>query len=319
MKYWWVNHKQTYRNEIGEGYIWSPKRKKDGSQNQSYENLILANIGDIVFSYAATFIKAVGVVSASAISYPKPLSFGVVGNQWADDGWLVTIKWKIISNPIKPKEYISRISPLLPKKYSPIKPDGNGNEGIYLASIGESLGRLLLEMIDIDNIGGNSIIHDLQSSIKEDKIAEDIINMPLPPTKKQQLIEARVGQGFFRKEVEKIESRCRLTKLQNKSFLIASHIKPWRDSTDEEKLDGHNGFLLSPHVDKLFDKGYISFENNGKMLCANHEQVSLVLKTWNLDANMNVGTFTTKQKQFLEHHRDEIHAKKIEDLSKTRS
>jgi putative restriction endonuclease len=80
-------------------------------------------------------------------------------------------------------------------------------------------------------------------------------------------------------------------------------------------LNGHNGLLLSPHVDKLFDKGYISFKNDGKILYANHEQVYLVLKTWSLDPNMNVGTFTIKQREFLEYHRDNIHKKKIHDLA----
>jgi putative restriction endonuclease len=314
MNYWWVNHKQTYQIEIAEGYIWSPKRNNDSSRNQSYENLRLVNIGDIVFSYANALISAVGVVTNQAISYPKPINFGQIGDQWGDEGWLVAITWKVVTHPISPKAYISIIKPLLPSKYSPIKPDGNGNQGIYLASISERLGRLLIDMVNIDDIGANSIIHDLQNSLAEEKIATDIDNGSLPPTKRIQLIEARVGQGFFRKAVENIETQCRVTKLSNKSFLNASHIKPWRDSTDDEKLDGHNGFLLSPHVDRLFDKGYISFDSNGKMLYANHKQVYLVLKTWSLDTNLNVGSFTAKQKVFLEYHRDEIHKKKIEEL-----
>lgn len=314
MNYWWVNHKQTSRVEIAEGYIWSPKRNNNNSFNQTYENLTHANIGDIVFSYAGAQIKAVGVVSAKAISAPRPPNFGAIGKQWADDGWLVEIEWKLISNPIFPKKYISNIRPLLPRKHSPIRADGNGNQGIYLASISQSLGKLLVDLVDVDDIGGSSIIHDLQNSIKEDEIVDEIHQGPLPITKKVQLIEARVGQGYFRKEVEKIETHCRVTLLKNKSFLHASHIKPWRDSTDEEKLDGHNGLLLSPHVDKLFDKGYISFEDNGKILYANHKEVLLVLKTWNLDPDMNVGTFRAKQKEFLEYHRDEIHKKKIEEL-----
>lgn len=314
MKYWWVNHKQTFKVEINEGYIWSPKKNNNGRQNQSYDNLTKANIGDIVFSYAGAQIKAVGVVMKNAIESPRPIGFGKIGSQWADVGWLLSIKWKLIADPISPKQYISRISPLLPTKYSPIQKNGNGNQGIYLAGINENLGRLLIDMIDIDDIGATSVIHDLQDSIMEEEQAKAIDNSEESPTVKTQLIEARIGQGYFRNEVEKIESKCRVTGLQSKSFLIASHIKPWRTSTNEERLDGHNGFLLSPHVDKLFDKGYISFGDDGKILLANTRDLTPIFNTWNLNPNFNVGEFTKKQKYFLAYHREEIHKKKIEDL-----
>ena len=48
--------------------------------------------------------------------------------------------------------------------------------------------------------------------------------------------------------------------------LIASHVQPWRDSNNEERLDGENGLLLTPTVDHLFDKGFISFENTGQLI-----------------------------------------------------
>lgn len=174
-------------------------------------------------------------------------------------------------------------------------------------------------MIDIDDIGARSVIHDLQDYIKEEEQVKNIDKTEESPTIKIQLIEARVGQGYFRNEVERIETKCRVTGLQNKSFLIASHIKPWRNSTNAERLDGHNGFLLSPHVDKLFDKGFISFNDNGKILLANSKELAPILNTWGLNLNSNVGSFTKKQKFFLSYHRDEIHKKKIEDLRKAES
>lgn len=54
MNYWWVNHKQTYKAEVGGGYIWSPTKNKNNSVNKSYINLTETNIGDVVFSYADT-------------------------------------------------------------------------------------------------------------------------------------------------------------------------------------------------------------------------------------------------------------------------
>ncbi len=48
--------------------------------------------------------------------------------------------------------------------------------------------------------------------------------------------------------------------------LNASHIQPWRDSSNEQRLDGENGLLLTPTVDHLFDKGFISFESTGQLI-----------------------------------------------------
>lgn len=111
----------TFKVEINEGYIWSPKRNNDGSRNESYKNLTKTNVGDVIFSYAVTQIKAIGVVIKQAIESPKPSGFRKIGNQWSDEGWLLPIKWKMIAEPISPKKYISLISPLLPTKYSPIQ------------------------------------------------------------------------------------------------------------------------------------------------------------------------------------------------------
>lgn len=54
--------------------------------------------------------------------------------------------------------------------------------------------------------------------------------------------------------------------VNDERLLIASHIKPWAKSTNFEKTDPKNGFMLTPTYDKLFDRGFISFENDGTML-----------------------------------------------------
>jgi predicted restriction endonuclease len=63
-----------------------------------------------------------------------------------------------------------------------------------------------------------------------------------------------------------IEERCRITGVTNAVHLIASHCKPWRDSTNEERLNGENGLLLTPSIDHLFDRGFIGFEDNGELI-----------------------------------------------------
>jgi putative restriction endonuclease len=88
--------------------------------------------------------------------------------------------------------------------------------------------------------------------------------------------------------------------------LIASHIKPWAKSNNSERLDGNNGLLLAPHADKLFDRGWISFQDNGDILCAN-DLAARTMQAWGLDPLANVGTFSDHQKVYLAYHRDHVY------------
>ncbi len=89
--------------------------------------------------------------------------------------------------------------------------------------------------------------------------------------------------------------------------LIASHCKPWRDSTNEERLNGENGLLLTPSIDHLFDRGFIGFEDNGKLIISPvAHRPSLQRMGIEIDKIVNVGGFTIGQKQFLDFHRNAV-------------
>lgn len=310
VNFWWVNHKQTYKDELAGGYIWSPKINKDGSINQTYLNLPKTNVNDIIFSFANGEIKAVGVIKAKCYQSDRPSSFRKVGEQWDKDGWQVPVDWVYLESPFSPKKYIDEIVPLLPEKYSPIQNNGNGNQGCYLAKINFELGALLLSIAEIEDISSTDLVEETVENVLEEEELDYINKQKIPETEKQQLVKARIGQGLFKNRVQQIENSCRLTGVTDKRFLVASHIKPWRKSTNEEKLDGHNGLLLSPHVDKLFDNGWITFSDKGDILCSNVE-VIMLMKSWGLDHEMNVGNFTKKQQEYLDYHRTNIFAKKI--------
>ena len=86
-------------------------------------------------------------------------------------------------------------------------------------------------------------------------------------TERKGLVTSRVGQGYYRQQIiEQWEGKCPVSGVTITPLLIASHIVPWSQSNDEEKLDVNNGILLSPNVDALFDKHLISFENDGSIL-----------------------------------------------------
>lgn len=300
MRYWWVNQNKTYRHEFEAGYLWAP-------QSGIWHHEILTQIrpGDLVFSFKDTFICAIGVVQRSAEPMIKP-DFGAHGENWADLGWCVETEFMEISNPFRPSELMGVIEPLLPERYSPLQlGTGKGNQ-IYLTGLPPALGELLLELSreDIEVIGEElapSSDSEIDESIQYEILAKGIQG----DLEKIQITKARRGQGIFRTNVRLIEHSCRLTGVENIKHLRASHIKPWKASTDQEKIDGNNGLLLSPHVDHLFDRGFITFKNSGEIIISK-ELSSTVLDQWALDKIHNVGSFNQRQSEFLEFHRDEV-------------
>lgn len=299
-QFFWVNHKQTVKQEIANGYIWSPKANQDGRRNQTYDNLLKVRPGDIVFSFAHGQISAVGIASSVAMASARPVEFGTVGQSWGAEGWKVEVRFERLGKPIRPKAYMEQIAPLLPAKYSPIKSDGNGNQGCYLAQLSEELGRLLLTLCDqpylvVESQDFDQVQRDI-NDIKHEKALSD--------TDKQQLIKARVGQGIFRQEVMRLEPKCRVTGIQMPALLIASHIKPWAVSSNAERLDPFNGLMLARHVDVLFDQGWLSFNDQGDMLVSPELEQDILLKL-GLQVK-NVGSFAPQSCGYLHWHREHV-------------
>lgn len=141
---------------------------------------------------------------------------------------------------------------------------------------------------------------DIESDIQTLLTSPDI-----PETQKPQLVLARRGQGLFRRRVELIERGCRLTGVTDRAHLRASHIKPWRHSTNEERLDGHNGLLLAPHIDHLFDRGFISFADDSQLLISPRLNRDL-LEAWGIEPERSVHAFSAEQQGFLSFHREDV-------------
>lgn len=272
-RYWWVNHKQTAQEEIEGQYLWSPKSSKGGIRNEFYLNMRRASPGDIVISYANGRISYIGRIAEFAFTAPKPKEFGAAGAYWAEEGWLLPVFWVTVPS-IRPKDYLPEIRPLLPDRYSPLQRDsGNGLQGAYLAEIPEPLFAAVLRHTSLDwpalLIGGsNSLNFEVVNERLDDLVEQQIDrDASLAETTRRSVIEARRGQGVFRKNVHALEAACRLTGITNPALLLASHIKPWRVcASSEERLDGSNGLMLSPDADHLFDRGFISFQDDGEVL-----------------------------------------------------
>lgn len=98
------------------------------------------------------------------------------------------------------------------------------------------------------------------------KIEKEISSLNVEGASKKAIINVRVNQGIFRDELLKRYNKCCLCGMENHTLLIASHIKPWAESGPKEKLDIDNGFLMCPNHDRVFDKGYIIFDDDGKII-----------------------------------------------------
>jgi putative restriction endonuclease len=131
----------------------------------------------------------------------------------------------------------------------------------------------------------------------------DRLYAAIPETERQAVIQARRGQGLFRQRVSVVERRCRITRVSNREHLRAGHCKPWRDSSNEERLDGENGLLLTPSIDLLFDRGFIGFEGSGRLLVLPvAHKPSLEKMGVKADDQIDVGVFAEGQRRYLDWH-----------------
>lgn len=128
----------------------------------------------------------------------------------------------------------------------------------------------------------------------------------VPPnsTERKGLVTSRVGQGAYRKRIiHRWEYKCAVTGFDKLDILIASHIVPWSDSTDKERLDVDNGILLSPTYDALFDRHLITFENSGKIILSDSIDNKAYLKI-GVTGNERIRDLSQYNHHYLERHRN---------------
>jgi hypothetical protein len=107
----------------------------------------------------------------------------------------------------------------------------------------------------------------VNSEASTSRLVEEIVkSQDIPQTEKVQLVKSRIGQGVFRSQVLQDCRKCVFTGVDDSRLLIASHIKPWSISSNQERLDVKNGLVLTPTYDRLFDGGLVSFDENKCLL-----------------------------------------------------
>jgi putative restriction endonuclease len=320
MRYWWVNQNQTFRQEAAGGYLWSPKRSKNEVRNPFYETMREVSPGDLIFSFVDTRIAAIGIAKSYCWESPKPAEFGSAGQNWENIGWRVSVSFTPLLNKLRPKDHINVLKSVLPDRYSPLQPNGNGNQGLYLAEISQDFAEVLGGLIGdevrplIAATSLDTVVGDFRAPTGDDldvwehRLEEQVqSDASVRETDRDAIIRARRGQGLYKQRVMRIEDSCRITGVSNPSHLLASHCKPWRDSSNEERLNGENGLLLTPSIDHLFDRGFIGFENSGELIISPvAHRPSLQRMGVETERPLNVGQFTEGQRHFLEFHRNSV-------------
>jgi HNH endonuclease len=320
MRYWWVNQNQTFRQEIAGGYLWSPKRNANGGRNPFYESMREVAPGDLIFSFVDTRIAAVGIAKSYCWECPKPAEFGSAGQNWENVGWRVNVSFVPLLNKIRPKDHMEVLRAVLPDRYSPLQANGNGIQSIYLTELSLNFAEVLSGLIgnevrplvessaDVVSLPNERMVTGDDLDVWERKLEEQVeADVSVNETDREAIVRARRGQGLFKQRVMEIEIRCRITGVDNLSHLLASHCKPWRDSSNEERLNGENGLLLTPSIDHLFDRGFIGFENSGDLVISPvAHKPSLQRMGVETNRSVNVGKFTEGQRQYLDYHRSSV-------------
>jgi hypothetical protein len=267
--------------------------------------------GDLVLAYSDKKIAHYGIATGRAVSSPKPQEFGKLGSYWSDDGWYVPVVWTAIE-PIE-RDYVGREAERVFREFeTPFSKNSTVKQSYLFRVSKEAVDFVLgLAKVPASKIMYESLTLEpaffADESVLDGYVEEGILqNTEIDKTEKEAVILARRGQGRFRDNLSRVEHECRITGVQDQRLLIASHIKPWRScASNFERLDGHNGLLLTPTMDRLFDRRYMTFENDGTVILS--ERISEeVYERIGLEngRKMNVGPFQSKQIEYLRFHRE---------------
>ncbi|SNS86611.1 EVE domain-containing protein [Bacillus sp. OK838] len=163
-----------------------------------------------------------------------------------------------------------------------------------------------IELQKLWNTGNNSLQNEIKANVQSDM--GSIADGEITETEKEQVIKSRIGQSGFKKALLAVEKKCRLCGVSDERFLVASHIKPWSQSNHQERLDVNNGLLLCPNHDSLFDKGYISFDDDGMIMISDSldDNSKMFL---NINETMKI-RMNESQQQYMRWHRENLYKSK---------
>ncbi|QHE63102.1 HNH endonuclease [Rossellomorea vietnamensis] len=303
MNYFLVFQNKSYKEEYKGGYMWAPQQNHLGQTFHHWTDMRNIKKGDIIFSSYGGQMLSVLIAKEDCVEHERPVDLDGL-ELWQKEGFLIDAKYVNLNVPITYKVYMDTILELQGQKYAPFNKAGRGNTG-YVFRVTNELANFLFGLIEKTNgyakekfITNNNLDKQVVQKIQRG-LDQPIV---LDKTEKELIIKARIGQSIFKKSLLDLEPKCKLCGVSDTRFLIASHIKPWSQSNNQERLDANNGLLLCPNHDSLFDKGYISFDKKGKIIIS-----PLVDESTKIFMNINesiIINLSDSQREYILWHRE---------------
>ena len=301
--FYWVNQGKTYKEEKEGGYLWAPVKNSNGKSFFYWTNMKKLRPKDLVYNYRKGELIGYCIIKSESYLAPQPEEFSV-DVEWEDEGFMADAEYYLFDKPVSALEVYKNIVDLLPSKYGPlnvVQKEGKlkvkANQG-YLYELSSEIGESLVGLCKIKGE---------QSFQSNNSKSNDETDYKIPDkTSRTGLVTSRIGQGEYRRRILKRWGyKCAVNGSKIKEVLIASHIVPWRESTNEERLDVDNGILLSPVYDALFDRHFISFADNGSIVLS-----KAISKTEfseiGVNGNERIENLTDKNKIYLKRHRAKL-------------
>jgi hypothetical protein len=234
---------------------------------------------------------------------------GIFGKKYSLIAYLLFLKDSSKYLPLAPS-YFDDAFELLGVDFKTSQKCSWDNYSLYLLVMTE-LKRLLSDALssEVSLIDSHSFAWMLSSHMKRERKLPDVREyLELSSTEREAIVKARVGQGQFRQSLINYWSSCAVSGCQDKRLLKASHIKPWRKSSVEERLSLYNGLLLNPSLDECFDSGFISFDDFGRIMVS-EELTKADMDALAITKDMKLAKLENGHKKYLAYHRAEIFKK----------
>jgi hypothetical protein len=299
MAFYWVNVGRTFKEVSENKFLWAPSHSisKKGSVvvNAGWKQVPEIKKGDIIFCNKDGDIVYVAVAETDA--FPSPIPPGREFEAWKKDGYKINVGLEELTTKFDTSSFKEEFSRLFNERCTPtlLNVNMSFNE-IYMAAMPDVAGAYLLNLLGDITI---NVYDATQNSLTGEK-------KKVTAREREIIVNARIGQGKFRSDVLNLwGSKCPVTKVDMPELLIASHIVPWVLADNDEKVDVYNGLPLSPAIDKLFDRGYVSFSDEGFLLKSDKIQTE-TLDLLGIGKNKKINGLTEKHKYYLQKHRKDF-------------
>lgn len=250
---WWVNQSSRSGPAINE-IVWAPTASKARrSIPQHWKNMELVEAGDTIFHYTAQ--QVVGASTATGRGRPTPKPYVDRSDEdWVEEGLQIPLEYQPLDAPVAKRDIPLDVRLRARTPAGPFDKNGDISQG-YLFPVGAELQETLQGLAGIAPL-------DVEELIEEELAVEG-------PTDVEQVTYGRAEQRALRKLLlrGRDEAECGLCgQPTSAKYLVAAHIKPRRDCTEEERRDPNIAMLAClMGCDAAFENGDLRVFGNGAM------------------------------------------------------